>query len=80
MKETINSWLIQSDPYETSKIKCRKRANDHDYSGFRVRYCLVCKRVHENAYYAGEGSNTYYYLGFPTYGLRRETCKYCGKL
>ena len=78
MKEKMHSWLVESIPYEMSRIRCKKRANDHDYSGFRVRYCIKCKRAHENAYYAGEGSCICYYSDFPTYGLKREVCKYCG--
>ena len=78
MKEKMHSWLVESIPYELNRIRYKKRTNDDDFSSFRVRYCTKCKRAHENAYYAGEGNSIYYYSDFPTYGLRREICKYCG--
>ncbi|MAG26282.1 hypothetical protein CMI47_12085 [Candidatus Pacearchaeota archaeon] len=78
MKDTQNGWLIQTDPYEMAKIKYKKRANDHDYSRFRVCYCVKCNKAHENVFYAGKGKNVYYYDDFPTYGLKRIICDRCG--
>ena len=80
MKDRGIGWAVQTNPYESSSIKYKKRESEITYSGFRVRLCTKCGRAHECSYYAGEGNSISYYEDFPTYGLRRETCRSCGEL
>jgi hypothetical protein len=76
LKETPHSWLINKDPYDKNKYKDKKMKADSN--SFRVYLCPLCKRVHENTYYNGEGRRTIFHKDFPTYKMTREVCTDCG--
>ena len=71
-KETANSWLIITDPYDRNRYR-KKRVE----STFRVHLCPSCNRVYEDTYFNGEGRKTVYHEDFPTYKLKREACSDC---
>ena len=77
MKETPNSWVISTDPYDRNKFKRAKHRNNGG-NAFNVHLCPKCSRVHEDIYFNGEGRKTVFHEGFPTYKLKRIDCVECG--
>jgi len=47
---------------------------EHVIDKFPLRYCLDCKQVFEM-----DGSEIWYHVDFPTYGIEREKCCNCGE-
>jgi len=43
----------------------------------RFRKCIKCNRVWMSAYELGRKKVIDYYQDFPSYGLKKETCKEC---
>ena len=70
------AWWLDDDPYSDRFYKYRK---NNEKAFFKVTLCESCKRAHEETYQDGAGMVTAYYLDFPTYGLKRKTCKECSK-
>ena len=73
MAKKKTAWWLDDDPYSDRFYKYRNK----DKAYFKVMFCEKCERAHEETYQDGTGMVTNYYLDFPTYGLRRITCKKC---
>ena len=76
MKETPNSWLVPTDPYDRNKIKRAKHRNNGGVS-FNVFLCPLCNYAYEDVLFNGEEKKIMYYKDFPTYKLRRICCDKC---
>ena len=74
MRETPHSWIVPTDPYESSKNQLKNPRNRT--MAFKVRICPECNRVHEKVC-DGNSSHMVYYNEFPRYKLGIKSCDDC---